>query len=102
MNNKLELNTDEPRENENPLGPLRVLVFCLSLAVMTVITAWPHAFGSTSATMQHNAALLSTMGMSCGFVYGIGFTPKAIWLQLLFSAPVALSLLLSGFIWVML
>jgi predicted membrane protein len=81
-----------------PLGWLRGLVFCAALAVMIVITAWPHVFGSTTKDMSHGAAMISMLGMSCGFVYGIGFVPKSRWLALLFSAPVALSLMALGFL----
>ncbi len=94
MSNKLNANTSEPVENS--LGGLRVLVFCLSLAVMIIITAWPHTFGSTTATMNHNAAMISMLGMCVGFVYGIGFIPKPRWLKIAYSAPVALGLMLTG------
>ena len=59
------------------LGWLRGLVFCASLAVMIIITAWPHVFGATTKDMSHGAATISMCGMSCGFVYGIGFVPHA-------------------------
>lgn len=77
---------------------LRTLVFCAALAVMIVITAWPHVFGSTTKDMSHNAAMMSMCGMSCGFVYGIGFVPRSFWLRALFSAPVSLGLMLLGFL----
>ena len=96
MNNKLEVNVEEPREN--PLGALKVLVFCVALAVMTIITAWPHTFGSTTATMNHNAAMITMLGMCIGFVYGIGFVPKQRWLKRVYSAPAALGLMLLGFL----
>ncbi|MGO4892526.1 cyd operon YbgE family protein [Flavobacterium sp. W21_SRS_FM6] len=95
MSKHLKLNMEEPREN--PLGFLNILVFCLSLAVMIIITAWPHVFGTSADSMAHDAAMLSMVGMSCGFIYGIGFTPKMRVFKLLFSAPVALILMLAGF-----
>lgn len=83
-------------EKPAPLGGGRVFVFCLSLAVMVLISAWPHFLGSTPETMNHNAAMVLMLGMSCGFVYGIGFTPKLrIW-RWLFSAWSALGLMLLG------
>ena len=77
-------------------GALRALVFCLSLAVMIGITAWPHLLGATQAEFSHNAAMLLLMGMSCGFVYGIGFVPRLRLWRWLFSAPAALGLMLAG------
>lgn len=96
MNSKLESNHEEPREN--PLGTLKILVFCVALAVMIIITAWPHTFGSTTSTMNHNAAMLSMIGMCIGFIYGIGFVPKQRWLKPVYTAPVALGLMLAGFV----
>ncbi|WP_168172382.1 cyd operon YbgE family protein [Cellvibrio sp. PSBB023] len=79
-----------------PLGRARFFILCLSLLVMVLITAWPHFLGSTPETMNHNAAMVLMLGMSCGFVYGIGFTPKLrIW-RWLFSAWSALGLMLLG------
>jgi predicted membrane protein len=65
---------------------------------MIIIIAWPHVFGSTTKNMSHGAAAISMCGMSCGFVYGIGFVPRTRWLNILFSAPVALGLMALGFL----
>lgn len=86
----------EPMEKPAPQGGGRVLVFCLSLLVMVLITAWPHFLGSTPDTMDHNAAMVLMLGMSCGFVYGIGFTPKLRLWRLLFSGWSAIGLMLLG------
>ncbi|WP_331346536.1 cyd operon YbgE family protein [Cellvibrio sp. UBA7661] len=86
----------EPVEKPAPLDGGRVLVFCLSLMVMVLITAWPHFLGSTPDTMDHNAAMVLMFGMSCGFVYGIGFTPKLrIW-RWLFSGWSAVVFMCAG------
>lgn len=86
----------EPMENPAPQGGGRVLVFCLSLVVMVLITAWPHFLGSTPDTMNHNAAMVLMLGMSCGFVYGIGFTPTLRLWRWLFSGWSAIGLMLLG------
>jgi predicted membrane protein len=83
-------------EKPAPLGGGRVLVFCLSLVVMVLITAWPRFLGSTPDTMDHNAAMVLMLGMSCGFVYGIGFTPKLRLWRWLFSGWSAIGLMLLG------
>ncbi len=86
----------EPIEKPAPLGEARFFLFCLSLLVMMSITAWPHFLGRTPDTMDHHAAMVLMLGMSCGFVYGIGFTPKLhIW-RWLFSGWSALGLMLLG------
>ncbi len=85
----------QPAANKS-WGALRVLVFCLSLAVMLGVTAWPHLLGKTQAEFSHNAAMLLLLGMSCGFVYGIGFEPRLRLWRWLFSAPVALGLMFWG------
>ena len=95
--NKSVNNTNEP-EPANPLSRSRIAVFCLSLVVMSVITAWPHTFGSSTETMNHHAAMLTMLGMCLGFVYGIGFTPRQSWLRVLYCAPMALGLMLTGFV----
>ena len=77
-------------------GALRALVFCLSLTVMIGVSVWPHLLGATQAEFSHNAAMLLMMGMSSGFVYGIGFVPRLRLWRWLFSAPVALGLMLWG------
>lgn len=86
----------EPMAKPAPLGGGRVLVFCLSLLVMVLITAWPHFLGSTPDTMNHNAAMVLMLGMSCGFVFGIGFTPKLCLWRWLFSGWSAIGLMLLG------
>jgi predicted membrane protein len=63
---------------------------------MLVITAWPHVFGSTPDTMNHTAAMVLMLGMSCGFVYGIGFTPKLLIWRWVFSGWSAIGLMLLG------
>lgn len=85
----------EPAANKSR-GALRALVFCLSLAVMIGITAWPRLLAATQAQFSHNAAMLLLMGMSCGFVYGIGFVPRLRLWRWLFSAPAALGLMFWG------
>ena len=97
MMNKSAHNTNEP-EHTHPLSRSRIALFCISLVVMSLITAWPHTFGSSTETMNHHAAMLSMLGMCLGFVYGIGFTPKHTWLRVLYSAPLALGLMLTGFV----
>jgi len=86
----------KPMEKPVPLGGARIFLFCLSLLVMVLITAWPHFLGSTPDTMDHNAAMVLMMGMSCGFVYGIGFTPKLRLWRWLFSGWSAIGLMLVG------
>lgn len=88
-------------EKPAPLGGGRVVVFSLSLLVMVLITAWPHFLGSTPETMNHNAAMVLMFGMSCGFVYGIGFTPKLRLWRWLFSGWSAVGLMLVG-VWMLL
>ena len=90
--------TAEKSPKEKPLGWLRGLVFCAALAVMIVITIWPHVFGATTKDMSHGAAMISMCGMSCGFVYGIGFIPRSRWLRVIFSAPMSLGLMVLGFL----
>ncbi len=98
MNKTCAQNNGTQQEQGVPLGPLRISVLCVSLAVMLIITAWPHTFGSTTQTMHHSAAMLSMLGMSCGFVFGFGFIPRARWLRVIFSAPVAVGLMVLGFL----
>jgi predicted membrane protein len=81
---------------EKSSGVLRLLVFCLSFLVMISITLWPHFLGVTPEQMNHNAAMILMLGMSFGFVYGIGYLPKTAWLRLIFSAPVAIGLMIVG------
>ena len=75
------------------------LVLAIAFGVMVAITAWPHLLGSTSREMNHSAASLIMMGMSCGFVYGIGFQPRHVLWRRLFSAPVSLGLIAAGVLW---
>jgi len=75
---------------------VRTLVLCLSLAVMLAIVAWPPLLTASPAGFSHNAAMLLMLGMSCGFVYGIGFVPRLRLWRWLFSAPVALGLMFIG------
>lgn len=98
MNKTPAQNNKTQQEPGAPLGALQIAVLCVSLVVMVIIIAWPHTFGSTTKTMHHSAAMLSMLGMSCGFVYGFGFIPRARWLRPLFSAPVALGLIMLGFL----
>jgi predicted membrane protein len=92
-------NQQHPAEQQPaPLSKARIFIFCLSLLVMTLITAWPHFLGSTTTSMKHNAAMILMMGMSCGFVYGIGYTPKLTIWRWLFSAWSSFMLMMTGFI----
>ncbi len=87
-----------PAQNteEKSSGVLHLIVFCLSLIVMILITIWPHFLGVTPKDMNHNAAMILMLGMSVGFVYGIGYIPKTRWLRFVFSAPVSIGLMLIG------
>jgi predicted membrane protein len=86
----------EQSTEEKSFGVLRLFVFCLSLMVMTLITIWPHFLGVTPEQMNHNAAMILMLGMSFGFVYGIGYIPKTRWLQWVFSAPISIALMTIG------
>jgi predicted membrane protein len=94
---KLMTKAAEGHHNRAMLGWLRGFVLCTSLSVMIIITAWPQVFGSAAQDMRHTAAMISMCGMSCGFVYGVGFIPRSRWLRLIFSAPVSLGLMVLGF-----
>ena len=78
---------------------LHTLVLAISCCVMVGITAWPHFLGGTVKELNHSAASLLMMGMSAGFVYGIGFQPRHFIWRYLFSAPVSLGLMGAGFLW---
>lgn len=73
---------------------MRVLTFILGLIVAGAVIAYPRFIAADMHSVPHGWLVLLLLGMSCCFVYGIGFKPKNRLLQVLFSAAAAWFLVL--------
>lgn len=73
-------------------APLRVVSLLLALATSSLILAYPQAL----AHAGHGLLSLVMLGVSAGFVHGVGFVPvHRVW-RYLFSPWVAWSLMGTG------
>jgi predicted membrane protein len=73
---------------------MRGATFILGLLVAACVIAYPRFIAADMHSVPHGWLVLLLLGMSCCFVYGIGFKPKNRLLRTLFSAAVAWFLVL--------
>lgn len=72
----------------------RMLSLLLALAMAGMVLTYPKAL----AHAGHGMLSLIMLGMSAGFVHGVGFVPEYKLWRILFGPWVAWSLLLAGFV----
>ena len=83
----------DPDAGNHPLpngGGWSLPALFVGLAVMAVMTVYPHAAAKPDGSPDMLTATLLFWAMSAGFVRGIGFIPHLMPLRLLFSLPAAL------------
>lgn len=74
----------------------RGLAFTLAVALALSITAYPAAAVGAAGRPPMGLLALLFWGISAGFVYGVGFAPRATAWQLAFGPWVALPLMALG------
>lgn len=86
----------EPRAlSAAPLGRALSLLLAAPLALLLLIH--PGAFVNDAGAYSHGLLMLTMLGISGGFVHGVGFVPRALPWRLLFSPWCAWPLLVLGY-----
>lgn len=78
--------------------PARVLSLLLALGLSGLVIAWPRLFAPLG-DVHHGGLALMMLGVSAGFVHGVGFIPRAWPLKVLFGPWTGWTLMLGGFFW---
>lgn len=74
----------------------RAVSFIAALAVTVTVLVFPRLIALDMHTVPHGWLVVLMLGMSFGYVHGIGFIPKNPILKTLFSPVVAWPLMLLG------
>lgn len=84
-------------ENKKPNKMAMVISFLMALPLAAVLLIHPSMMLDTNGQYSHSAMMFIMMGISGGFIHGVGFLPK-FWLwKWLFSPLVAWPLMLLGY-----
>ncbi len=84
-------------ENTKPNKTAMVISFLMALPLAAVLLIHPSMMLDTNGQYSHSAMMFIMMGISGGFIHGVGFLPK-FWLwKWLFSPLVAWPLMLLGY-----
>ncbi|GAA5016109.1 cyd operon YbgE family protein [Acinetobacter puyangensis] len=76
---------------------LMAVSFLLALPLAAILLIYPNLMLDANGHYSHNAMMLIMLGISGGFIYGVGFIPQ-FWLwKWLFSPVVAWPLMLYGY-----
>ena len=85
--------TDEKKPNKW----IMIISFLLALLLAAVLLVHPAAMLDDNGAYSHRAMMFIMIGISGGFIYGVGFLPK-FWLwKWLFSPYVSWPLMLWGY-----
>lgn len=80
-------------------GALRTLArfatFAAAIAFAALIVIYPRAIADDMTSVPHGALVGLLIGMSCAWVWGLGFVPQNRLLRLFFSPIVAWALMLG-------
>lgn len=60
------------------------------------VTVYPKGLVHDGVVTSHGMLMLMMLGMSAGFVHGVGFDPDNRWLRLILGPLIAWPLLLAG------
>ena len=74
----------------------RGLSLTLAAALALAVIVYPRGLIHQGAAPDHGRLTLLMLGMSAGFVYGVGFVPDNRWVRMLLGPYVALPILLAG------
>lgn len=75
---------------------LRALTFATALLFAALIVLYPRAIATDMSTVPHGWLVVLLLGMSSGWVYGLGFVPERRVLRCLFHPAAAWLLMLVG------
>ncbi|MHA3892255.1 cyd operon YbgE family protein [Acinetobacter sp. GXMZU3951] len=84
-------------QSQKPNKLVMAVSFLLALPLAAVLLVHPSAMLDANGEYSHRAMMLIMIGISGGFVYGVGFIPR-FWLwKWLFSPFIAWPLMLWGY-----
>ncbi|HEY0847203.1 MAG TPA: cyd operon YbgE family protein [Noviherbaspirillum sp.] len=66
------------------------LPLLLAMAATLALTVYPHFVSDAAGRADHATAAIAMLGISAGFVRGVGFVPRHVLARWLFSTPVCL------------
>jgi cyd operon protein YbgE len=91
-----------PLEHQKPNRWLMYLCFSMALPLAGVLLIHPAMMLDSNGHYNHSLLMLIMIGISGGFIYGIGFVPR-FWLwRWIFSPIIALPLMMIGYyIWIL-
>ncbi|AOA58758.1 cyd operon YbgE family protein [Acinetobacter larvae] len=86
-----------PTQSEKPQKWVMAISFLLALPLASVLLLHPSAMLDANGHYNHSSLMLIMIGISGGFVYGVGFVPR-FWLwKYLFHPVLAWPLMLWGY-----
>lgn len=90
------MKTDPTPQRSGALLTLaRFITFAAAVAFAALIVLYPRAIADDMTSVPHGALVGLLIGMSCAWVWGLGFVPKHRLLRLFFSPVVAWALMLG-------
>lgn len=86
-----------PQESSLAQKVVVILSFCLALPLAAILLVHPALMLDANGDYSHRAMMFIMLGISGGFIYGVGFVPQ-FWLwKWLFSPWVSWPLMLWGY-----
>lgn len=82
-------------------GALRLLSFCLAVALTVLVLAYPRAIASSVSEVRHGVLALLMWGIAAGFVHGVGFVPRLPLWRIVFHPFTGWLLMTLGIAWLL-
>jgi len=74
----------------------RLITFLAAAAITAIIFTSPQVFGMEVTGRQQGMLIVLMLGVSVGFIYGIGFQPRKLLWRMIFNPWIAWGLMLFG------
>ncbi len=82
-------------------GALRLLSFCLAVALTVLVLAYPKAIASSVSDVRHGVLALLMWGIAAGFVHGVGFVPRLPLWRIVFHPVTGWLMMTAGIAWLL-
>lgn len=94
MTEEVAMTTEQPKKTNKFV---MAVSFLLALPLAAVLLIHPSAMLDANGEYSHRAMMFIMIGISGGFIYGVGFIPRFWFWKWLFSPLIAWPLMLWGY-----
>lgn len=80
---------------------LRLLSFCLAVALAVLVLTYPKAIANSISDVRHGVLALLMWGIAAGFIHGVGFVPRLPLWRIAFHPFLGWLMMTAGMAWLL-